>query len=157
VDASLLAKPVEKPAGHPKMIPDLKRPERTHLEFPLSGHDLRVDTGNLDPCPNASLKMFFYEIPTKDLVCPDAAIIRPLGCRKPSIFAKAKGARSFEEGVFLLQTKKAIPGAPARLLNHFFQDSPHVGFMRRTISVQDFTKNKSRVSSNRVLERPDGI
>src|SRR5205814_10173341 len=42
-DAERLADAVQEPAREPQLVADLRRVQRTDLELPLTGHDLRVD------------------------------------------------------------------------------------------------------------------
>ena len=78
------------------------------LEFPLRGHDFRVDTRDLDTGIQAGLVVSFYDITAIDLVGADTAVVWPLRSREP-VFGPAIGpAVRAEEGVLLLQTEPGL-------------------------------------------------
>jgi len=49
LDAPLLSNPDEEVPRHPQMVTHLDSLTRTDLELPLGGHDLSVDTTDVDP------------------------------------------------------------------------------------------------------------
>ena len=78
---------------------------RTDLEFPLGGHDLCIDTRNLDTGVQASFVVCLDDITAVDFGCSHTAVVWSLWSGKatfwpaiwPSIFA--------QECIFLLETK----------------------------------------------------
>ena len=106
-DIELLAYPVEQPAGNPEMVGHGGCADGTDLEFPLSGHDLTVDTGNLQSSFHASVKVSFNYGASKHLIRAYTAVVAALGSGEP-VVRPAKGLDAVEIGVLLLNAEPHV-------------------------------------------------
>lgn len=67
LDAPLFGYPDEQEAGHPEVVAHGDTLARTDLEFPLRGHDLGVDTGDVDTSVDAGAVVGLDQVTSEDL------------------------------------------------------------------------------------------
>jgi len=78
------------------------------LKFPLSRHDLRVDTRNLHARIQASFVMCFDNIPTVDLAGSHTAVVRSLRSWETALGPAIRPVQLVQKRVFLLKTEPDI-------------------------------------------------
>ena len=78
---------------------------RPYLKFPLSGHDFRVDTRDLDAGEQTSLVVCLNDISAIDLASTHTAIVRSLWSRETTLRPAIRPTIKTQEGIFLLETK----------------------------------------------------
>ncbi len=98
---------VQQPAREPQLIADLGGVQRPDLEFPLAGHDLGVDPGDLESGLQAGIEMRLDDLTAEDLIRADAAVVAALGRREAAV-RKPEGPRAAEERVFLLDAEPRV-------------------------------------------------
>ena len=59
---------------------------RANLEFPLSRHDLGIDTGNLDTSVQTCFVVCLHNVSAEDLAGADTAVVWTLGSWKPPLW-----------------------------------------------------------------------
>ncbi len=93
-DAVALTDAVEQPTSDPQVVAGAEAPagRATDLKLPLAGHDLSVDSSQMDPSTGAHLHVFLDQFASLDLVGTYAAVVRPLSSREPAVVAEAEGA-----------------------------------------------------------------
>ncbi len=117
---------------------------RPDLKFPLSRHDLCVDTRDLDSSIQTGLVMSLNDVSAVDLACSNAAVIRPLGSWESSYRPAIWPAVQTKESVFLLQPKP-------RLLRSIGVHQPRglmtiIEFIRSSVMVPAFTHDEDVVA-----------
>lgn len=75
------------------------------MEFPLSGHDFCIDTGDLNISVQTSLVVSLDDISAVDLASPYTTVVWSLGPWETLLGPAIRSAVKTKEGVFLLETK----------------------------------------------------
>ena len=76
-----------------------------NLEFPLTGHDLGVDTGNINAGIQASLVVSLDNVSAVDPACPDTTVIRTLRTGETALGPAVWPTIRTQKSVFLLETE----------------------------------------------------
>ena len=78
---------------------------RTNLVFPLSGHHLGIDAGNLDPSIQTGFVVRLDDISAIDLTSANTTVVWSLSSRETALGPTIWPAIGAEESIFLLQPK----------------------------------------------------
>lgn len=81
---------------------------RSDLVLPLRGHDLSVDTGDLDTGVQASTVVSLDDVTTVYLASTNTAVVRTLSTGETTLGPSVRPAVGTEEGVFLFQTEPPV-------------------------------------------------
>lgn len=79
-----------------------------NLKFPLTGHDLRIDTRNINASIQASLVMRLDNISAVDLACANTTVIRSLRTWETALGPAIWPTIRTQESVFLLETEPEV-------------------------------------------------
>jgi len=107
-DTPLLTDPQQEEPSHPEVVTHLDTLAGSDLELPLSGHDLGVDTRDLDPSVKTSAVVSLDEITGKDLAGSDSAVVRTLRGGEPTLGPTVRLTIRVEQGVLLLETEPGL-------------------------------------------------
>jgi len=105
LDAPLLRNSDEEVASHPEVVTHGDALTWTDLELPLGGHNLSVDTTDVDAGVEASSVVGLNEITSEDLSCASTAIVGSLGSREAALWPTVGLGISVKKSVFLFETK----------------------------------------------------
>lgn len=104
-DTELLSESVHDEAGDPHVVSDVDAKAGSDLVLPLAGHDLSVDTGDLDSGVQAGSVVCLYERATKRSVCSSTTVVGALGGGETSLGPAEGDVVEGEEGVLLLNSE----------------------------------------------------
>jgi hypothetical protein len=104
-DAELFSDTVEKETGHPEVITHVDARAGADLVLPLGGHDLSVDTGDVDTGVQAGTVVSLDDITAVDLAGTDTTVVGTLGTGETTTGPAVRPSISTEESVLLLQTE----------------------------------------------------
>ena len=80
----------------------------TNLELPLTGHDLGVDTRDIDAGIQAGLVVRFDNVSAIDPACPNTTVIRTLRTWETTFGPAVRPTVGTQEGVLLLETEPEV-------------------------------------------------
>ena len=129
-DTELLSDTVEDETGHPEVVTHcidrlaclansdqfwvngakltVNAGARANLVLPLRGHDLGVDTGDVDTSVQASPVVSLDNVTAVDLASTDTTVVRTLGTGETATGPAIRPAIGTEKGVLLLQTEPEL-------------------------------------------------
>jgi hypothetical protein len=107
-NTELLRNPVEQETRHPQLVPHLDALAGADLVLPLGGHDLGVDTGNVDAGVHAGLVVGLDDVTAVDLAGTDTAVVRALRTGETALGPAVGPTVGSQQGVFLLQTEPEL-------------------------------------------------
>jgi hypothetical protein len=99
---------VEEETRNPEVVTHLNTLARTNLVFPLSGHDLGVNTGDVDAGVHAGLVVSLNDVTAVDLAGSDTAVVGALGTGETTLGPAVWPSVGAKEGVFLLETEPEV-------------------------------------------------
>jgi hypothetical protein len=99
---------VEDEAGHPEVVTHVNSGARADLVLPLRGHDLSVDTGDVDTGVQASTVVSLNDVTAVDLASTDTTVVRTLSTGETTTGPAVGPAIGTEEGVLLLKTEPEL-------------------------------------------------
>jgi hypothetical protein len=108
LDTELFGDTVEEETRHPEVVAHLDTLARTNLVLPLRGHDLSVDTGDVDAGEQAGLVVSLDNVTAVDLAGTDTTVVRALGTGVTTLGPAERPSVVSEEGVFLLKTEPEV-------------------------------------------------
>ena len=130
-------------------IMDAERVLCNSLEFPLSRHDLGVDTRDLDASVEAGAVVSLDEITSVDLSSADTAVVRALGTGETTLGPAVRLVVHVKERVLLLDTEPRLLGGS---LGHDLLGSvPVVALVGGAVVVVALGKN------NDVVAKTEGV
>jgi hypothetical protein len=95
----------EEVACHPEVVSHGDTLARADLELPLRGHDLSVDTANVDAGIETCTIMRLNEITCKDFASTSTAVVWALGAGEAALGPTVWGAVSVKQSVLLFETE----------------------------------------------------
>jgi len=104
-DTELFGNTVEEETGHPEVVTHLNSGAGANLVLPLGGHDLGVDTGDVDAGVQASTVVSLDDVTAVDLAGTDTTVVGALGTGETATGPAIRPSIGTEEGVLLLQTE----------------------------------------------------
>src|SRR6185503_16253799 len=114
-----------------------------------------IDARDLESSPQAGVEMGLHDLPAKDLIRTDAAVIATLRCREAAV-GEAERPHATEERVFLLDTKPGIEGRVAP--RHVGVRAPHVRRVRLPAHEHHLAKDEQIVpAADRIRAREDRL
>jgi len=148
-DTPLLTDPQQQEPSHPQVITHGDSQTRSDLELPLSGHDLGVDSGDLDSSVQTSTVVGLDEVTSKDLSGSDTTVVRTLRSGEPTLGPTVRLTIGVEQGVLLLESEPRLVslGQVHVLLGHV----PVVVGSGSSIGEVTSTENED------VIPTPEGI
>lgn len=108
LDTKLFGDTVEEEAGHPKVVAHLDTLAGADLVLPLGGHDLGVDTGDVDAGVHAGLVVSFDNVTAVDLAGTNTAVVRALGTGVTALGPAVWPSVGTKKSVFLLETEPEV-------------------------------------------------
>ena len=91
-----------------KLVLTIDTLARTDLEFPLGGHDLCIDAGDVDASIQTGLVVRFYDISAVDFSSPNRTVVRALRTWVTTLRPAIRPAIRTEQGVFLFKTEPCV-------------------------------------------------
>ena len=156
LDAEFLRNSFEEVTCHPEMITHLDSLTGTDLEFPLRGHDLSVDSADLDSAVQARLVVCLDDITGIDFACSDTAVVGPLWTGETALRPSIRTIEGIEEGVFLFETEPRIVFLV--FLHQLGTFGAVVEFVGGSVRIVAFCENEDIVpTSERVRKHSDGF
>jgi hypothetical protein len=107
-DAELFSDTVEKETGHPEVITHVDARAGADLVLPLGGHDLSVDTGDVDTGIQAGAVVSLDDVTAVDLAGTDTTVVRTLSTGETTTGPAVGPAISAEESVLLLEAEPEL-------------------------------------------------
>jgi hypothetical protein len=104
-NTELLGNTVEQETGHPEVVTHVNTGAGANLVLPLGGHDLSVDTGNVDAGVEAGTVVGLDDVTAVDLAGTDTAVVRTLGAGETATGPAVGPSISTEKSVLLFQTE----------------------------------------------------
>lgn len=108
LSTELFGDTVEEETRDPEVVTHLDTLARANLVLPLSGHDLGVDTGDVDTGVQAGLVVSLNDVTAVDLAGSDTAVVRTLRTRETALGPAVWPSVGAKEGVFLLKTEPEV-------------------------------------------------
>lgn len=108
LSTELFGDTVEEEARDPEVVTHLDTLARTNLVLPLSGHDLGVDTGDVDAGVQAGLVVSLNDVTAVDLAGSDTTVVRTLRTGETTLGPAVWPSVMTKEGVFLLKTEPEV-------------------------------------------------
>jgi hypothetical protein len=144
LSTELFGNTVEEETRDPEVVTHLDTLARTNLVLPLSGHDLGVDTGDVDASEQAGLVVSLNNITAVDLAGSDTAVVRTLRTGETTLGPAVWPSIGAKEGVFLLETEpEVLAGMCLHQLGRFVAVVELVG---GAIRVPGLTEDKDVLS-----------
>jgi len=155
-DAKVFGDAVEEVAGHPEMIAHFDALAGADLELPLTGHDLGIDTRDIDTGIETGLVVGLDNITAKDLLGADTAVVRALGTGETALGPAENLTVDVEEGVLLLDTE---PGMLVSMSGHdLLGGVAEICLVGGAIGVVGFAENKLVVAlAEGISKDSDGL
>jgi len=100
-----LTDPQQEESGHPEVVTHLDTLTGSDLELPLSGHDLGVDSRDLDSGVKTSTVVSLDEITGKDLAGSNSTVVRTLRSGETALGPTVRRTIRVEESVLLLESE----------------------------------------------------
>lgn len=101
---------VEEETSKPKVVTQLNTVTRTHLELPLSWHNLGVSTRDLHTGEQAGLVVSLDNISAVDLASTNTTVVRALGSWETVDWPSIGPVCQVKEGILLLETEPWLVG-----------------------------------------------
>lgn len=108
LDTPLLGHSDEEVTGEGEVVTHLDTLARADLELPLGGHDLGVDTRDVDTGVEAGAVVSLDEVTGKDLTGTSTTVVRALGTRETSLGPAERTVVHVKERVLLLETEPRL-------------------------------------------------
>ena len=138
-DAEVFTQTVQQPTCKHDVVTDLEGSSRANLELPLAGHDLSVDTTDLQTCLDASVHVCLNEGSPVHSLKTHSTVEGALGVRETSLGPSVDLAGLVEHGVLLLESKEGLLRQHIRAQD-VLNLAASVGFMGGAVGVQDLAE-----------------
>ena len=142
--AVFLGDAVKQVTGHVQVVAHLEQTRGTDLELPLAGHDLRVDSCELETRRQAGIDMIVGNFAAENAIRAGTAVVGALGSRVTAVGETGGVSLDGHHRVFLLDSEPGILGFELR--SGFHRGRAIVGVTRTPIGVVDLAQDEQAIA-----------